>query len=389
MPSRFARCFAPSRAVLAPSLAVLALAVAGGGCASSAKPAAAAEQAPAAPAKSELASSKLDLDAYAKLGYRLKWTGYASVADKGRLHTFEQLGDLIVAQDTQNVVSAISPTSGELKWVVPLASPLTKFVGATRDRNTILISSESELFFLDVDGGTLLTKQKLDRVVSTKAVGVGPILVYGTSVGEVLGHLLNGFKAWGYAVGGAFDASPVLVGSQYVGLVSQNGAVIIVDPSTGSAASRYQVFGGMACDPAASDDTLFVASLDQSIYAFPLFGSQPAWRKRTDSKLRTTPTYHGGRLYVHVPSAGLLCLDARTGKELWTAKGVAGTVVAAQRGDLIVWDGSSATRLDAKNGDTIASAKLEGVFKLTPEKFVDGHLYTVMQSGAIHKFEIK
>lgn len=373
-----ARAFAAGAAVL---LAGLAGCQSGGGSAGSAE----GKSEATAPA----AGASVDRDAWGRVGYRLVWTGYAVLSDGGRVTQFENLGDGLVVQDSGSVVTALSPTSGEIKWATPVGSPLTRFVGISREGNRYIVCSESEAFFMASDSGTLLARQRFDRVVNTRPVNNGALLVFGTSGGDVLGHLMSGFKAWAYAIGGSFEADPISIGGEYVGLVSQNGRVIIISPITGSAASQYRTFGGLACNPAASDSRLFVASLDQSIYAFDVFGTQPAWRKRTDSALRTTPTYHDGKLYVEVPSSGLLCLDAKTGRDLWAAKGVSGTVIASSRGKLLVWNGSEAVTLDPSNGDVVERAALPGLVALKPDRFTDGNLYAVTPSGAVHKFEMK
>ncbi len=337
-------------------------------------------------ASSALASQKLDLDAYARVGFRVKWTSYASMSPGDEVTDFAVLGDLVAVQDSSTVVTAITGSSGEIRWISPLAGPLSKFMGMVRDGKRIIACSESEAFFIDADAGTLITKQRFERVVSTKPVLMGPQLVFGTSVGEVLAHLNNGFKAWAYGIGGSIDAAPVAIGSDYVGVVSQNGQVIILT-GAGAAAARSTVYGGMACELAASDRTLFVASLDQSIYAFDTFQNRPKWRKRTDAPLRRTPTYHAGRLYCETASAGLLCLNAEDGREIWASKSVSGTVVGLAKGRLLCWNGAEMTLLDPANGDVIERAALPGLKKLVIAPFDNGKLYAVTPEGAVHQFE--
>ncbi|MGD9689104.1 MAG: PQQ-binding-like beta-propeller repeat protein [Phycisphaerales bacterium] len=336
-----------------------------------------------------LASTRVDHDAWSRLGYRLVWTGYATVSPSDRVTALELFDDGILVQDSSSVITDLSPVSGEIKWATPVASPLTRFVGMTRHGKQYVVCSESEAFFVAADSGTLLAKQRFDRVVNTSPVNTGALLVMGTSGGEVIGHLLSGFKAWAYGVGGSFEARPVAVGPDHVGLVSQNGRVIIIMPVTGSASAQYRIFGGVACELAASDRMLFVASVDQSIYGFEIYGTGAKWRKRTDSALRTTPTYHDGRLYVEVPSAGLMCLEADTGRDIWTAKGVGGTVIGKVKGRLLVWNGTEAVTLDAATGDVIERATLAGYSFLKPDRFVDGSIYVSTPKGAVHKFEVK
>ncbi len=374
-PCSFARFLAPAALLLVAGLA---------GCGSSSST---REDAPPSGGSTTLASASLDRDAYSRLGYRLVWSGYASMSPGDTVRAFQSEGDTLFLQDSSSTITALSPTSGEIRWVAPLTSPITRFVGMTRAGKRLLVCSESEVFVVDVDAGTLLNKQRFARVVNTAPARMNGSLIFGTSVGEVLCHLDSGFKAWAYAIGGAIQADPILVGDgAAVALASQAGQIIVLAPS-GSATARYAIFGGLGCNMAASDSTLFVASLDQSIYAFDAFGNRTLWRKRTDSPLRSTPTYHLGRLYVEVPSTGLLCLDAQTGKEIWTAKGVAGSVIGTLGGKPLAWNGREAVTLDPATGDVLERASLPGLAKLVPDRFENGFLYAVTTGGAVHKFE--
>lgn len=365
-------------------LSAIALVSALAGCAGGGS-AASGTGGPSATGGTALASSRLDRDGFSRLGYRLVWSGYASMSPGDTVAQTALAGDLLLLQDSSSTITALATSSGEIRWAAPLTSPTTRFTGLVREGKHVLACSESEIFVVDAEAGTLLNKQRLARVVNTAPARVGGSLVFGTTVGEVLCHLDSGFKAWSYAIGGAIEADPIIVGDG-VALASQAGQVIVLTPS-GSASARYTIFGGLACNMAASDSVLYVASLDQSIYAFDAYGNRPLWRKRTDSQLRTTPTFHRGRLYVEVPSAGLLCLDAGTGKDIWAAKGVRGTVIAAQNGSLIVWDGKESVRLDGATGDVLERATLPGFKALVPDRFENGHLYAVTVDGAIHKFE--
>src|SRR5690606_12182537 len=109
------------------------------------------------------------------------------------------------------------------------------------------------------------------------------------------------------------------------GVVSQGGDVIIIDTRSGASTLRARIFDGLANDPVAGDDAMYVASLDQSVYGFAARGSSWDWRLRTDQPITEQPVLLDGVLYVDIPGEGLTALDpAYNGERIWSNAGVSG-----------------------------------------------------------------
>lgn len=340
-----------------------------------------------APMKGERAIKPIDNDAYARLGYRLEWTGFATVTAGARLQSLDVLGDVLGAQDSGGVFSMISPLSGETKWNIQVSTPVTKFVGAVREDKRIIVCSSSEAFFVDVDTGTMLNRQRFTRSATTKPVLHGPLLVFGTASGEIEGHYTStGVRAWLNGVGGSFDTNPAMLAENLLGFTSSTGNVVILDPNDGTSTTRAKLAGGIFADACADGQTMYVASADQSIYAFDAYSSSPKWRRRTDSVLREAPAVYGNSVFVTVPSAGMVCLDAATGTPRWTTKGVSGSVINVNKGSLIVWNGKEMVRMTPDTGDVLERAIFNDVSMIVADRFVDGNLYVCSGDGTINKF---
>jgi outer membrane protein assembly factor BamB len=161
-----------------------------------------------------------------------------------------------------------------------------------------------------------------------------------------------------------------------------------VDGATGSLIGRNRIYRGVSTRPVADPEQgiVFIASLDQSLYAFSAEGGGLLWKYGTAGALREQPTFHNGRLYCGIPGQGLVAFEGSTGAIVWTARGVHGEVIGTSKGRLIVWDGSRATLLDAQRGDVIDRAALEGVRSIVPDRFDDGNLYIASDSGIVAKF---
>jgi outer membrane protein assembly factor BamB len=332
-----------------------------------------------------------DHDAYAKLGYRWDWTGFPVVGEHENPVAFiEAFDDIVVVLDDRSRVTVLEAKTGARRWANELAGPLTKFVGIYRKGDRVYVSSEADLYILSADTGTLLDRQSLERVVSTPPVPVGNTVIYGTAVGEVYAHLVTAsVKAWGNAATSSIEEGLALIGGDegggVIGAISQVGEVLMIDALSGARVGSNRIFAGVATSPVASDSMLYVASLDQSIYAFDPNGGRRVWRYRTNRPLRQQPVYHDGTLYCGLEGEGLYAFDSANGDVQWVAKDVTGTVLGITKGRLIVWNGSEATIIDPQRGDVIDRVPLDHVAGLSLDGFEGGDMYMVTDLGLVLK----
>ncbi len=329
---------------------------------------------------------KIDHEVYASLGYRLDWRGFPVVSAGEHILFLDLYDDIIVAHESAATVSILEASNGALRNSSQVASAITRFVGNFRTGNLIVVSSDTDAAIIDAQTGGVIQRDHLDRVVTTAPVFTANQKIYGTSIGHVYSHYISPpVNAWAYDMGSPIDAQLAMDGSIVVA-VSRRGDIAMLDASSGTLIARAKIFGGCEADPVAGDGMVFFASLDQSIYAFTLEGRQ-MWRIRTEQPLHVTPTYHAGVLYVPSDDKGLRAIDANTGTQLWNQPASTGRVVAMRSGQLITWDGTTASTLDAATGDVIFSAELTEVEILKPDHFVDGNLYAVSKGGIIAKFQ--
>ncbi len=325
-------------------------------------------------------------DTYAKLGYRFTWRGFPVMAANARVTHFDVFDDIVIVQENANTLTVIEATTGANRWSAALGRPTNKFVGNVRTGDRVLSSSDHELFILNVDTGALLDRQGLEVVVNTSPVVFGSTVVYGATSGEVIGHNMGSrYKRWGYLLKGAIRSDPATAGA-LVGVVSQGGDAIIIDPATGSSTSRGRIFDGLANDPVANASAMYVAGLDQSIWAFSTFGGERLWRLRTQYPIKSQPTVHDGVLYVNLQEKGLTAINTATGEIIWETKDAPGEVMGQRDGLLFVWDGARATLVDKERGGVMEQTELPGVHELRMSSFEDGDLYTVTRSGVVSKF---
>lgn len=334
-----------------------------------------------------------EYEKYHALGYTLAWRGFPLVSRRASAKFFDAFGDSLVFQDSANVLTVMDAGTGRNRWSAQVDESVARFTGNAVGNDRVYSSSDNELFVLDLKTGAVLERHKLAVVVDTPPVLVGNLAVFGSTTGEVLGHsLVSQYKLWAYRMSGPVTSAPVFVGrsgnfnTDALAAVAQTGEVLVLDPKTGASISRSKVFSGLTNRAVASEDLLYLASTDQSVYAIEIRTGAQRWRHRTERPLVEQPALHGGRLFVTIPGKGLTCFDGSSGDVLWSNAEQAGSVIGVRAGRLIVWDGTRAASVDPERGDVVERVALEGVERLVSDPFEDGSLYAVTREGRVSKF---
>lgn len=331
-------------------------------------------------------------DDWHKLGYDLSWIGYpfGKPDRRQRVVQFQAYDDIVIAQSSDSTVTVLETTTGKRRWGSEISSPLTRYMGLAKDpsdANRINVCSESELFVLAISNGAMLSRQKLDRVVSTEPLMVGETVVFGTNNNELYAHGSRlGNRAWGMITDGGYSGAPILVGDT-IATVAQSGAVQFLT-SRGKLISDRRIYGGVETQPVTNGSKLIIAGLDQSLWGFDPF-STSSWRYRATAPLRVQPSVNGDFAWCAIPGEGLVCFDAASGAVIWKSKEAAGTVFATRRGKLLAWNNGEILQLDASNGDVISRFKTPGIIRVSAPSFTDGPIYAINDLGVIAKFGAK
>ncbi|MFN8729515.1 MAG: PQQ-binding-like beta-propeller repeat protein [Planctomyces sp.] len=356
------------------------------------------DQAVTTPAQSATPAPKADVqnsgDPIVAMGYSLRWIGFAPIPSGARLVNLVSVGnDLLVADDNRGGLALISASSGEVRWARSLASSSTKFMNHFLASGGLVSVTGSSASLLNIDTGLDVfgqttgrpIRQQMSRLPATPPLLQDGRIVYATFDGHIVGQALGtGLKLWESRVTGGITTAPIAMGPNVIGVLSDSGNVAIIETATGTSLRTASIFAGSEGPMASAGDTLFIASRDQSVYAIGVRDGL-RWRVRTDRELRAGLAYHDGRVYVSVPGVGLAALDAATGKRIWAAQGVDGTVIGIRAGTLIVWNGSTITSVDA-DGAVIDRRELGSALKVRTDSFVDGSLYISDDAGQIRKY---
>lgn len=325
---------------------------------------------------------------HARLGYRLDWRGYPASPGTADLRHFIPLGDAIVYHDTRNNLSILETDTGRIRWSISLGSPLTSYPGHARIGDRLVTASDTDVQYFDIRTGNLVDRARLHALASSGPVVMGTLAIFGSATGEAYAIRVNGgFKQWGHMLNAPITASPVKIDDTNVAFVSNSGDVIIVDAESGSALGRrQQIYNGIDNNPVTDGRALYIAGLDQSVWAFNVEDGRLLWRLRTEAPITAQPAVWNGMVLLELDRKGFTAINASTGDVLWSNQRVAGEAVAARSGDIIVWDGEEAIVLDARRGDVIERVPFSGFRRVLSVPFEDGSLYTVSPDSTINKY---
>lgn len=334
-----------------------------------------------------------EYERYAALGYALSWRGFPVVSRRASAEFFDVFGETLVFQDSANVLTVMDAGTGRNRWSAQVDDSVARFTGNVVANDRVYSSSDNELFVLDIKTGAILERHKLAVIVDTPPVLAGNVAVFGSPTGQVLGHsLVSRYKLWAHKMTGPVTSAPVYLGrsgnfnTDALAAVSQTGEVLVLDPRTGASISRAKIYSGLANRAVGSDELLFLASTDQSVYAIEARTGAERWRHRTERPIVDQPTIYGGRLFVTIPEQGLTCFDASSGGIEWSNRELSGSVIGLRGGRLLVWDGTTAATLDPDRGEIVERVTLAGVRRLMSVPFEDGSLYAVTPEGRVSKF---
>ncbi len=317
------------------------------------------------------------------LGYRIDWRSAVPLGPNPRLESIDAYSDIVVVQTADTLLSVLDTSTGALRHSNELTDATSTLAGNTRLGGLIVSSVDSDAYFVDPVSGDLLDRQSFEGVLASKPVPFGGTLLATSNTGIVLSHTTasGGYPLWRFGARNPIDTPVALSGSTAV-VVTRSGRVLGFEATSGQLVGENSIFMGPdGSDPIASDSTVFIASPDQSVYAFDAFDMALRWRVRTAMPLREQITLIGSVLYVPTLDRGLLALDAATGKQLWSAPDVRGVVLTTRGETLIAWANGRAWSIDAADGSVRGAFDVPGVELLAADSVSEGTLYAVSKDN--------
>ncbi len=327
-----------------------------------------------------------------ELGYRIDHQTRTFPEDDSGIKRLAVQGDSAFVLDGRNFLTRLRRTDGKRVWRIPVADPLDDIYGITYlpDNELVLLMAGAHLLVLDDNTGSMVDKQDLGQIASTAPVVFGPVLIYGARNGQLVWHSFEvGYQWRGYQISSTIRLNPLLVGNE-VAVVASDGTVMVLEAGSATALWEKRLLSGVEAAPVASDDLLYIAGLDQYVWALNLQTGRTAWRYLSEAPLVCPPALVDDRLYQHIPTEGLVCFAARPtdapgGKVIWSTPGVRGQVIGKHRNRLMVWDDQEArmSLIDAERGAVMTTVDLPEVRHLVMSSTESGDLYAAGNDGRV------
>lgn len=329
-------------------------------------------------------------EAWGGVGYRWEWTSQPPLTRNGRIAFADAYEDLLIVQDTGAMLSVIEAPTGKIRWNTQVGNTATRFLGNVRRDGSVIVTNETELFEFDLKSGNTLDRTPINTIATTKPVLYGDTAVLGVTPGRALAFdLKNNIMLWDYRFDGQIEVPPLKVDDNRVTVISSRGDIrtLAVDAARTISSGRIS---GDAGDTLVTDGYFqYIASVDQSVYAYEIETGERMWRIRDSAPVLVQPVLLGETLYVTTKDTGLTAILGETGEVLWSNPAIGGWVVTTNDSDLMVWNGRDLIRVDAERGDVIAKTSLENLSGLRADAPEDGNIYAITLNGAVAKFSAR
>ena len=328
---------------------------------------------------------------WSTMGYEWQWTGSPPLQNGAFIDHATAYEDLLVFQGSGSTLSVLETNAGKVRWSRQMDRPTTRFQESVRKDDTLFTASDTELWELNIANGNTLDRDSLGTLVNTSPLIVDDLAVFGTLAGELFAwQRTNDFKLWSYKFDGPIHVPAISVDDNYLAVISESGELRTLETLNAHSGISVKIAGGSEASLLTDGIGIYVASKDQSLYAFDIEDGFRFWRKRSSAPITVQHTLHEGIIYATTIDSGLIALDSATGETIWSNKEIGGWALTVNNtNELIVWSGYELLALDVERGDILNRMPLTNIAGIRTDSIDDGDLYVITLDGSVAKFSLK
>lgn len=331
---------------------------------------------------------KINHDGWASLGYQWQWTGYPPLAPGANIEHATAYDDLLTFVGSGSTFSVLESNTGKVRWSRQLDRSTTRFVEPVRRDETLFAASDTELWELNLRNGNTIDRDSMGTLVNTSPLIVDNLAIFGTLAGELFAFQMdNDFKLWSYKFDGPIEQPAIEVSDEFIAALSQKGEIRTLETINAHSGMTAKIAGGSDATLLTDGVGLYVASLDQSLYAFDIVDGFRFWRIRSSDPVTVQHTLHEGIIYASARDKGLMAIDSATGDMIWNNPEIGGwTLTVVDDSELIVWSGFEMLAIDKDRGDIIERTPLQNIAGVRTDSITDGNIYVITNEGGVAKF---
>lgn len=333
----------------------------------------------------------IDHSAWGELGYQWQWTGYPPMQPGATIEHANAYEDLLTFVGSGSTLSVLEASTGKVRWSRQLDRATTRFVEPVRRGGTLFAASDTELWEIDLSNGNTIDRDPMGTLVNTPPLIVDNLAIFGTLAGELFAfETTNDFKLWSYQFDGPINIPAIRVSDNLIAAMSEKGDIRTLIASNAHSGMRTHIAGGAEAELLTDSVGLYVASLDQSIYAFDIIDGFRFWRIRSSDPISVQHTLHEGIIYASTRDKGLMGIDTASGEILWNNPEIGGWVLTVVNdAELIVYSGFEMLAIDKERGDILARTPLSDVAGVRTDAINDGNIYVITLDGGVAKFGLR
>ena len=323
--------------------------------------------------------------------------GSSPIVFNGRVYVTNWFG----WEEWQPGLYCLNASSGDIIWRIDEIDGAS--TPAIQDELLVIGNHSGELFFVDLETGTILKKLKLEESPSWWGIASSP-LIYNNSIyvltfsnGTLWKIDLNGSIVWKFVTGGEimYYTSPSAYDGKifFAGSSGSEHAIYCVDEN-GNLIWKYSVDSKITNSPSIGYGKVFFATKN-NFYAVDLNGSL-AWKINFNGTISTASLAYG-KVFVGSSDGYLYSIDAENGEvnwkfkangKIWSSPAVAGNAVYFATN---VPEGTIYS-LNLDDGSLLWYFKLKPpsgkYFNIMSSPFIsDGKLYIGADSGYVYCFD--
>jgi outer membrane protein assembly factor BamB len=202
--------------------------------------------------------------------------------------------------------------TGSQSWI---ASAAPRSQPAAGDGLIFVADAESVTALRESDGDVAWTVPFTERVTAPLVWDNGWLIATNSSGTTVAFRARDGKEIWRRDIGSPVSTAPALAADR-VYVAPDDGRIVALQVTTGETVWEHRLGGAGTC-VLALDDTIFVGSRDNFLYAIDARQGDILWRWRTGDDVLGPFALDQKRLYFVSLDNVLRGMDRRTGAQLW------------------------------------------------------------------------
>lgn len=258
-----------------------------------------------------------------------------------------------------------------LKWKVPLEKDNAIMTTICSFDNKLFVSESSVLkgnvSCLTQSTGRRIWTTKIEGVSDTSIATNGKMVYVGNDMGLKCLDANSGFEKWSFRTKFSkdgmtmFHPKPILIGNKVI-FGTADSYCYALDSETGRKIWDFKLDGSIMMSPCASGKMVFVGSLSgQTLFGLDIRTGYSLWNTKLDGNLDAYPSYANEKVYISTAlgqfdndstKGRAYCLDAKTGKILWSKETKARINSSITIAGANIYFGSKDGSVYAFNGDT-------------------------------------